>query len=193
VEQLRQLAARDVAGVPDMYQPGQLLLGKITDVIESSGHVWYEWEVIYITYSATGEPTYSDSGMLGDNEDWPYLLDVGRLANDKPTYEIDDRVIVAVVSGDTGLSYVIVGRPAPSRVTTPEDMLPTFADPPGDENAETDTWDINDQGTDDGVTLRVMTRRVQVTGTDYLFVRELTFGRDGRLLEIGAEQVWDIS
>jgi len=120
VDQLRRDDAVTVYGMPDLYRPGQAFIAQIEDVTESGGHVFYDWQTLAVTYSATGEATYTELGILGNNEDWPYLIDIGHEENDPPTFAIGDRVVVNVIDGHEGLAYVINSKIIGSEVTPVE-------------------------------------------------------------------------
>jgi len=106
-DQLRQQFTQTGIEMPDLYRPGLSFIAQIEDVVEASSLVWYEWQALAPIYSATGATTYIETGVFGDNEDYPYLTDIGQTAGAPPLYAIDDRVLVTVVDGQEGLAYVI--------------------------------------------------------------------------------------
>jgi len=60
----------------------------------------------------------------------------------------------------------------------------------GSETAQTDTWDVADQGANDGVKAYVTTRVVYKQGGDevlYGFYREYKYDSTGRLIAVSAE------
>ena len=95
---------------------------------------------------------------------------------------------------DIGLKWAIIRFgivPSPT-CETPLVMYSTFE---GNETAQTDTWNVSDQGENDGVKVYLTTRLVYNESGDeviYGFYREFKYDSSGRLLSISAETRYTI-
>jgi len=96
---------------PFVKKPQQVFIGKILEVLAGAGKPRYKWELMSIdSGNGTGAPTYVDTGQRGNNECYPYAIELGRGIDDLPSYAVDDLVLISAIEGETGTSYVITRR-----------------------------------------------------------------------------------
>jgi len=114
-EHRRLHAERGRSGVvynENVLTPGKTILGKIYDVVSAGDPavVKYKWTPVVVTDGATVDAAYTQSGLLGNNEGLPFLVEVGRTAGDSPSYKEDDIVLIHIIDGENGLAYCVNGK-----------------------------------------------------------------------------------
>jgi len=116
---------------PFVKRSQQVVIGKIVEVLGGAGKPRYKWELMSTdSGDGTGAPTYVATGQRGNNECYPYAIELGRGIDDLPSYAVDDLVLISAVEGETGTSYVILRR---------RDI------PPGTADWQVPVWDNTDK------------------------------------------------
>ena len=201
-EALLRVQNRDTTSPDPTADLYPTMIGEITALLTDSGDdlARYEWKLLAVR-NDVGETEYLDAGPVGDDTNMPCLIEVNRLGQgaaatppgddpQEPSYKVGDRVLVHRVASDGGDVYMCVtGQP----IGTHEDPLLLEMQVAADAHSlvygpYATTWDIDDQGENDGVSLQIVTRVLTDGGYAAACYRLFTWDSKGALVSIGAEE-----